>query len=125
MFFLKLRKQFEYIRADKVHPVGKSVDPGILRSGIHGELRYIYCGNMRCAASSGIHGKRPGVGETVKNFHPFGKFTDCKAVILLIKEEARLLSVFHIYGIADAVFADPDDNRSGDGCDGGDERKKW
>ena len=54
----------------------------------------------------GIEGKRAGVGKAVQHPRASAQFRRCPAVIFLIQEESRLLSVFYVHVVAHAVLHD-------------------
>ena len=55
---------------------------------------------------SRIEGKGPGMGEAVQDVFAGGDFGDSQTVVFLVQEESRLLAVFDIDVIEDAVFID-------------------
>ena len=53
-----------------------------------------------------IEGKGSGMGEAVQDMLAGSDFGDSQAIVFLVQEESRLLAIFHIDIVEDAVFVD-------------------
>ena len=73
-------------------------------------MRHVDGGDTGRTALGGIEGKGPGMGKAVEDVLSGGNLGDGQAVVFLIQEEARLLAVFDVDIIADAIFFDSRDD---------------
>ena len=105
LFLIRLQ-EFEHIRTDKIHPVGKSVSLCVFFRRADRLFRDIGRRYVCSAEVCGIQGKTADMGAGVEHRLPFSQRPQGAAVVFLIEEEAGLLSLLDIDPIADAVFCD-------------------
>ena len=103
---LQLRQKLKHVRDQKVHAVVQSVAPGVELRQFDRTFGNIHRRHVRRAALRRIERKGAGMREAIEHTLVSGKLCHRQAVILLVKEEARFLSVFHIDAVINAVFAD-------------------
>ena len=106
LLLAQLGEQVEHIGALEAHPVLQPVAPGVFSGHVDGGLGDVHTGDVLRSAHSRVQAEGAGVGKAVQ--HPFacGDAGHCRPIILLVEEEAGLLSVLHIHQIAHAVFHD-------------------
>ena len=76
------------------------------RRHVDGFLRHVDGGDAGSASLGGIEGKGSGMGKAVEDMLSSSDLSHGQAVVFLVQEEPRLLTVFDVDVIADAIFFD-------------------
>ena len=104
MIVEEFAKQIKYIGLQTLHYMVIAIDFGIVVRHAHCFSTNIHCRNAGCTALRRIQRKAASVGETVQNMLTLGNFGHCLTIIFLVQEEARLLAIFHINSVFNAIF---------------------
>ena len=112
-FFLShFAKQIKYVCLQAFNNFIKAIDFCIVISHAYCFRTDVNSSNFCSTTLSSIQSKAAGVGKAIQNLFAFSDFSNSLAVILLVKEEAGLLSVFYINGVTNTVFVDFSSSRA-------------
>ena len=106
LVFSQVREQIEDVGLLGRDDGFQAIAADVLVSHVDSFLRNIDSCDAGCPALGRIKGKGPGMSEAVQDMFAGSDFGDSQAVVFLIQEEARLLAIFDVYIIEDAVFVD-------------------
>ena len=110
---LELREQVEDVGGEKVHFVLKAVARRVRARHFDGALGHVHRRHVLCAAFSGVERERARVREAVEHALAVREVRDGEAIELLVEEKARLLPVFDIHTVENAVLANFSDGALG------------
>ena len=102
----QLRQQVKHIGTEILHATIQTVERSIVPRGRERILRHIDRHDGRRSGCSTVETKCPGMREAIEHALSCGKLCRCAAVILLVEEKARLLTVDIVNIVQDTVFAD-------------------
>ncbi len=106
LVFSQVREQIEDVGLFGRDDGFQAIAADVLVSHVDSFLRNIDSCDAGRSALGRIKGKGPGMSEAVQDMFAGSDFGDSQAVVFLIQEEARLLAIFDVYIIEDAVFVD-------------------
>ena len=101
---LELRQQVKDVRRREVHLAVKFIELGILTRLSDGKLGDIDRVHVLRPAVGGIQSKAARMREAIKNASSRRELRDGTPIVLLVEEEACLLSVLKIHLVTNAVF---------------------
>ena len=110
---LELREQVEDVGGEKVHFVRKAVARCVCARHFDRALGYVHRRHVLRPAFGGVERKGARVREAIEHALAARKARHGEAVELLVEEKARLLPVFDVHAVENAVFADLGDGACG------------
>ena len=106
LVFSQVREQIEDVGLFGRDDGFQAIAADVLVSHVDSFLRNIDSCDAGRSALGRIKSKGPGMSEAVQDVFAGGDFGDSQAVVFLVQEESRLLAIFHIDIVEDAVFVD-------------------
>ena len=110
---LELRQEVKNVGGEEIHLVRKAVALHIRARHFDRALGYVHRRHVLRAALCGVERKGARVREAIEHALAARKARHGKAVELLVEEKARLLPVFDVHAVENAVFADLGDGACG------------